>query len=420
MYKILVTNDDGYESVGINRLVKALSELAVVYVVAPSDQQSAKSMSLTCRDTLHANEVEIDGAEVAYTLSGTPADCVKWGLGRFRGVVDFDYIISGINHGYNLSSAIYYSGTVGAAREGSLNEIKSIALSVQHHEATQFDFICENLSKFLEMSDVIGPHAVLNVNAPDIPSSEVKGIRVVDCAAHDYGDHYEFIPTEDGYEIKEYISEIDKSLKNDYNTLMDGYVSVTPITVDLANELALKKLQGYAAPSPVCIFMDAQDGTTLGLYKEDSWEANIIKWAKCVERLDLPTLITKQYNSGDVLEEIDVALPRAEHVVKVDFNAMNCHDFVDLLTSIEEKEVYLAGVETHIGLLQTARALRENGFKVTVVEDCCTAKTKQDHDIAIANMRELGCLVTSFDAAVMEMVGSNIHHAYNSLKEIIS
>lgn len=418
MFKVLVTNDDGYDSIGIERLVSALSEIAIVYVVAPATQQSAQSMSLTVRRPLHAEEIDMDGAEVAFKLDGTPADCVKWGLGRFQGIVNFDYVISGINRGYNLSSAIYYSGTVGAAREGALAGIKSIALSVEHHEATEFDYICSIIPQLIEMSDVIGPHSVLSVNAPDIPEYQVKGLKVVDCAPHFYGDHYLFTPTEDGYQLGEYISELDKSLENDYNLLMDGYATVTPITVDLANKLALKKLQGYAAPSPVCIFMDAHMRKVPEMYKGNRWEKNISKWAKCVARLDMPSLITKEYGSGEVLYPVTEALTRAEQVDKVDFNAMNCKDFAMLMASVEEKRVFLAGLETHIGILQTARALREDGFEVTVLEDCCTAKTKQDHDIAIANLRAMGCNVTSYDAAVMEMLGSNIHHAYNSITGI--
>ena len=131
MIKVLVTNDDGIDARGLNVLVEALAEMADVYVVAPKDQQSGKSQSITFRRELKADERELKGAVSAWALDGTPADCVMWGIGILaeEGIRP-DFIFSGINMGYNNGLAAYYSGTVAGAREGAINGIRSIAPSL--------------------------------------------------------------------------------------------------------------------------------------------------------------------------------------------------------------------------------------------------------------------------------------------------
>lgn len=241
MFRILVTNDDGIKSPGIERLVKELSKIAEVYVVAPTEQQSAKGMSLTVRRNVTAQRVELEGAKLAYAIDGTPADCVKWGLMKFD-EVDFDYVFSGINTGYNLSSAVYYSGTVGAAREGALNGYKSIALSVEDHSTREFDYISSIIPEMIKLDDIIGSDAVLSVNAPNLPADKVKGYKIVPAAAHDYGDCYTFFEDGDEYSMNVYFSELDKNLENDFNLIADAYATVTPISIAITDNDALAKL----------------------------------------------------------------------------------------------------------------------------------------------------------------------------------
>lgn len=419
MYRVLVTNDDGIESTGLTKLVEELSKLAIVYVVAPNSQQTAKSMALTIDRNATAEEVDMEGAEVAYAFDGTPVDCVKWGLGKFQGFVDFDYVISGINKGYNLSTATFYSGTVGAAREGVLSGIKSIALSVEHHDTEEFDYLCSILPQLFELSDTIGTRALLNVNAPDIPMWKISGVKIVEAAPHDYGDCYHFVSEDDKYKLEPYYSELDDNLDNDYNWLAKGYATVTPLSIELTDNVALNRLHGMVVEDPVCVFMDAQEDSLESMYKPNRWVRNISKWAKCVNRLDLPVLVTKQYGNGELLPEVVEGLDKFEAIDKVKFNAMDTKNFAMLVATSPDKTVYLAGKETHISIQQTALELKERGYKVVIIEDCCTAKSKQDHDIAIENMRVAGCHITSFDALIMERLGSNLHEAYGKVKEII-
>jgi len=130
--KVLVTNDDGIDAHGLRILVDALSKHADVYVVAPADQQSGKSHSITFLREVTPQERDVKGAVAAWVLDGTPADCVMWAIDYLRDEegVEPDFVISGINLGFNTGLAAYYSGTVAGAREGAINGIRSIALSV--------------------------------------------------------------------------------------------------------------------------------------------------------------------------------------------------------------------------------------------------------------------------------------------------
>ena len=130
MPKVLVTNDDGIDAHGLRVLVDALSEHADIYVVAPATQQSGKSHSITFMREVTPKEREVKGAVAAWELDGTPADCVMWAIDYLRDEegIEPDFVISGINLGFNTGLAAYYSGTVAGAREGAINGIRSIAL----------------------------------------------------------------------------------------------------------------------------------------------------------------------------------------------------------------------------------------------------------------------------------------------------
>ena len=188
MIKILVTNDDGIDAKGIQCLAEELGKMADVYVVAPKEQQSGKAHSITFMRDVKAEAHDLKGAIEAYAIDGTPADCVKWGLCKLSEEdITPDYVVSGINMGHNAGLAAHYSGTIAAAREGALNGIRSIAISVRHHKASHFDYVLGLLPRLIEMSSKIKPSTFLNVNAPDIPSWDVKGVKVVPAAPFGYG-----------------------------------------------------------------------------------------------------------------------------------------------------------------------------------------------------------------------------------------
>ena len=135
--EILVTNDDGFFSKGINTLAELLSSYGNITVIAPKEGQSGKSVALTLENTLRVHSIskkETDNGQIdIYSLNGTPADCVKMAMNKFFKNKRPDLLVSGINHGSNASAGAIYSGTLGACAEGTLYGIPSIGLSINSH-----------------------------------------------------------------------------------------------------------------------------------------------------------------------------------------------------------------------------------------------------------------------------------------------
>ncbi len=181
--KILVTNDDGYRAKGIRVLVELLKPFGEVLVVAPKYVQSGSSMGVTMGyKPIAVKKLSEAPGEVWYYLDGTPASCVKFGAGELYGDGQPDVIVSGINHGGNYATAALYSGTLGAAMEGSLMKIPSLAVSLDSLDADAdfsvveryFPALFERLMNHLP--DRFG--LVYNLNFPAIPPEAVKGLRL--------------------------------------------------------------------------------------------------------------------------------------------------------------------------------------------------------------------------------------------------
>ncbi len=176
--RILLTNDDGYQSLGIAILRNTLANAGhQVWVCAPDSQMSATSHSMTLTNKIVVTRYD----DQCYHFSGTPADCILYGLGAkvLPGVPDL--VVSGINHGYNLSTDILYSGTVGAASEAAMKGIPAIAISAMHDESGLFPF--ELASAFLlehlrEFAPLCSQHTLLNINVPPKPTKRWQVGRV--------------------------------------------------------------------------------------------------------------------------------------------------------------------------------------------------------------------------------------------------
>ena len=178
--RILLVNDDGIEAKGIRVLADALKEQHEVYIVAPASQRSCFSHSVTYYYKPNKAEMhEIEGVKKAWSVDATPADCTYYAL---NGLLDekMDLVISGINHGPNLSSDTIYSGTVGAASEGMINGVPSIAISVCRNKPVHFEAAATVIIKLIEpfMKDPRNLSYILNVNVPDLPREEIKGVRL--------------------------------------------------------------------------------------------------------------------------------------------------------------------------------------------------------------------------------------------------
>ncbi len=247
--KILVSNDDGIESKGIAALVKSLSEIADVTVVAPVKEQSAVGHAITMQMPLRIIKTYKSGDFFGYAVNGTPADCVKIGVRNIMKEPP-DLMISGINHGSNTAINIIYSGTVSAAREAAIMDIPSIAISVTNHEVTDFSF-ASKIAKMLALETKgkdLPLGTLLNVNVPDIPEAEIAGILLTRQGKSKWDDIYEkrIDPYgKDYYWLKGNLLEVDDDIETDQAAIRNKYISVSPIHFDLTDYDTFNKMKSW-------------------------------------------------------------------------------------------------------------------------------------------------------------------------------
>ena len=171
--KILLTNDDGYDSINIRSLYNQLIKNHDVWIIAPKNNCSGMSAAISYLDDTEVIKIE----DQIYAVDGTPADCTYFGL---LSIVDFEFdiVISGINHGANIGNDVLYSGTVGAAVGGRNLKYPPIAISVASYDAKDIDYISDKSSELIEMivnSDQDFKGKVININFPDISRQEYLG-----------------------------------------------------------------------------------------------------------------------------------------------------------------------------------------------------------------------------------------------------
>ncbi len=229
---ILLTNDDGVQAPGLHALRDALEPMSKPVVVAPASEQSATSHSITLQRPLFPTQ---HGPDV-YALDGTPADCVYVALFSEHFLPRRpDLVVSGINHGVNLGTDIFYSGTVAGAREAAIRGIPAIALS--HAGADGFGEVAEQARKMaLRLLEVVapdGPPVLLNVNFPRGP---IKGVRTTRLARRLYEGRV--LARHDPYG-REYFwlggnpVDRDHAEGSDTQALRNGFVSVTPLALEV-------------------------------------------------------------------------------------------------------------------------------------------------------------------------------------------
>ncbi len=237
MKTFLLSNDDGFESEGLWTLREGIADLGEVFVVAPSYEMSGASHSMTLRKPLKVEKIE----ERQYRVFGTPADCVLlslFGLLPKRP----DIVVSGINKGYNMGEDVIYSGTVAAAREGVLYGIPSLSVSIGSgdgplHFESALHFARYVLKIMLEND--LG-NVLLNLNVPNLPIEEIKGIKLVRLGTRVYKDPVK--------KISESLYEIggeplwSKESGTDLESAHDGYATLTPLLVDLTDYETMRKL----------------------------------------------------------------------------------------------------------------------------------------------------------------------------------
>lgn len=234
-YRILVTNDDGVRAPGILAVALALQALGEVTIVAPLDNQSAKSQSLTINDPIYRDAVELPGGLNAIGLAATPATCVKVALGAPLMPSRPDLVVSGINYGYNLGLTAYISGTVGAVREAAQVGVPAIAASLAAGGHPDYAPAAEYVRRVAELVKTRGIErgVFLNVNVPAGSLEAIKGFRLTTQSAQigveGYVEHQS--PRGRRYFWTTYKDPAGDVEGSDVWAVEQGYVAVTPLRI---------------------------------------------------------------------------------------------------------------------------------------------------------------------------------------------
>ncbi|MCE1186899.1 5'/3'-nucleotidase SurE [Zoogloea sp.] len=245
--RILLSNDDGYFAPGLQALANALSPLGSIEVVAPERDRSGASNSLTLDRPLSLRKA----ANGFHYVNGTPTDCVHLAV---TGMLDAlpDMVVSGINHGANMGDDTIYSGTVAAATEGFLLGVPAMAFSLVSKTASDFSTAARIARELVErfQREPLTQPTLLNVNVPDLPYEQIKGIRITRL-----GRRHKAEPVikalnprnEPIYWIGPAGSAQDAGEGTDFHAVANGYVSVTPLQIDLTHRGQLDSVEGWLA-----------------------------------------------------------------------------------------------------------------------------------------------------------------------------
>ncbi|NAW89359.1 MULTISPECIES: 5'/3'-nucleotidase SurE [unclassified Vibrio] len=242
--KILLSNDDGVYAQGLNTLARTLADLAEIVIVAPDRNRSGASNSLTLEQPLRVDLI----APNTYSVQGTPTDCVHFALNELLKDDLPDLVLTGINHGANLGDDVLYSGTVAAAMEGHFLGVQAIAFSLVG--TANFTTAAQIARQLVEqhLNAPIPTNRLLNVNVPDRPFEELAGIQVTRLGARHHAESMIKQKDPRGHDIY-WLGppgkEQDAGQGTDFYAIEHGYVSLTPLQVDLTAHESLPSMDNW-------------------------------------------------------------------------------------------------------------------------------------------------------------------------------
>ena len=233
--KVLITNDDGFNSFGIKLLSNILKQFVnEIYVVAPRNNRSGSSRSISLKKDIKFEKI----TSASWVVDGTPTDCVIFALNYIFKNDKPDYIFSGINAGTNIGDEISYSGTVGAAFEGALRGVPSLAIS-QKITNTDNNFTTSKINLPNILPQVFkffsNENLLLNLNFPNCKQENLKGLKIVNCSNQKHSDEIIVDKYQSTFRIgKMYISNI-KNV-DDLNALKKNYITLSSLLINLTNK----------------------------------------------------------------------------------------------------------------------------------------------------------------------------------------
>jgi 5'-nucleotidase len=247
---ILITNDDGYSSKGIKALINAVKNLGKILIVAPDSPQSGMGHAISVNKPIRCYKTNFFDSVEAYCCTGTPVDCIKMGLYLLKNKKP-DLILSGINHGSNVSTNILYSGTMSAAVEGALSGIPSVGYSLtDYSDDADFQYsekIVQIISKKV-IKEGLKKGTCLNVNIPNIKENQIKGIKVCRQGRafwDDTFDHRKDPLGKDYYWLTGSFSSKEQALDTDINYLENNYVTIVPTQFDMTCHDSVDELKNW-------------------------------------------------------------------------------------------------------------------------------------------------------------------------------
>lgn len=253
--RILVTNDDGIDALGLQLLAQALAESHEVYVVAPDRERSATGHAITMHKPIYPKPVSLSSTalKAAWKVTGTPADCVKLGVQALLEERP-DLVLAGINHGSNLGRDIFYSGTVSAALEGMFLGVASFALSAKTFDRRSLQFIAQFVRQWtIDGLPLPSSGEFFNVNFPDIESAWPPKLVWVGLGHREYRDEFHRYQNPRGQEYYWLSGEpwdrLDDS-PSDVAAIEGGMIAATPLHMDVSNWSKIHALQSIIVTPP--------------------------------------------------------------------------------------------------------------------------------------------------------------------------
>jgi 5'-nucleotidase len=238
---ILLSNDDGYKSLGLKALQAVLKEYGNVLTVAPNKDISASSSSLSVHNQVRVDKISNN----YYKVYGTPADCVHIAT---RGMLRVypDIVFSGVNLGTNMGDDVIYSGTLGAAIEGRHSKYGSVAISIASRKPKYFHDIDDKLSYIVDyiFKNLIKHKSIININIPDLPLSKIKGIKITKQGKREISKRAPLALKNNKSFYN--IGKVGRALISpgcDFDAVRKGFISITPLTIDMTDSITYKKIK---------------------------------------------------------------------------------------------------------------------------------------------------------------------------------